>query len=122
MSPDYMFSASFLIFLFLHILYFHIFISSTRKDLLKQKFSAICWLVLPEGLVSQEDNREEPVPRVIDTPPKREEVSAHGKKITKEKVEGEMRRWSPLNVLGTLRRGQLRHEEVLGKRKGKGMS
>ena len=31
-------------------------------------------------LVSQKDNREEPVPRVIDTPPKREGVSAHRKK------------------------------------------
>ena len=33
-----------------------------------------------------------------------------------------MRRWSPLNALGTLRRGQLRHEQVLGWKKGKGVS
>lgn len=68
--------------------------------------------------VSQKDNREEPVPRVIDTPPKREEVSAHKGKKAKEKAEGEIR-WWPLNALGTLRREQLRHEQVLGKRKGK---
>lgn len=72
-------------------------------------------------LVSQKDNREEPVPRVIDTPPKREEVSAHRGKKTKEKAEGEIRR-RPLNALGTLRRGELRHEQVPDKRKGKGMS
>lgn len=39
-------------------------------------------------MVSQKDNREEPVPRVIDTPPKREEVSAHkGKKRKKKQRE-----------------------------------
>lgn len=62
-------------------------------------------------LVSHKDNRKEPVPRVIETAPKREGVSAHREK-NKEKAEEEMRK--PLNVLGTLRRGQLKHEQVLG--------
>lgn len=96
-----------------------------KTKIISSMLFSIAWrpVCVPSlDLVSQKDNREEPVPRVIDTPPKREEVSAHReKKKTKEKAEGEIR-WWPLNALGTLRRGELRHEQVPDKRKGKGMS